>query len=622
MKRLFTILIVYGLLLLSGCEPEQQTNVLLPPSNLSYVHVIGAAESGQGFTTPRPAVQTSSTPAFHLVSVKGANGGEYIDGEVTLDSVSGIISLANGHQLIDGDYYASVSVKNNYGDTDFTDVFQFTVLPSIVSGITYTPNEYTIMRGEEELTTEAPTIEGGSSPYTFKSVNNSFFAIDSASGVVSLPQTSALDAGVYNLSVTVTNATNEDVVASNAIKVNYESAPYEITYTNPTPTVPVGHTFIIDAPVTKGTNKFGNTIAYSLVNNYNNLFTINPSTALITFTADPTLVNLNDTFKLDVKAVNAYGEYVKENAVNVTIVEAKDWAPYNLMYDPNYSKVFQGDNFTSVTPIIGGLTDNLIYTLENDFDIFAIDENSGVLSYLPQVDPSAVEPGNYELNIEATNPYGLTLFPDAYSVEIVSSEPEVIFTDGFEDIPADVPEYVESPTECRFGKFVSYSVLGVPSIKSGDQWFQGFDYRSSTPGDNANYPYRPGIFIVNGKQKGEDYLVSDEIDFTYHNNLKLTLIAASKYGTEAANSEIEMYATTNFTGDPTTTTWIQIDIPATKNLSNQSFVTNPIIDFDLNQLAGKKVRLAFKVYTIGDSESSMSRNYWINTIQISGSRFR
>lgn len=127
------------------------------------------------------------------------------------------------------------------------------------------------------------------------------------------------------------------------------------------------------------------------------------------------------------------------------------------------------------------------------------------------------------------------------------------------------------------------------------------------------WTFTAGFASVNGfgDQNDEDWLISPEIDMD--NSTAETF--NFKYKNRFNGPLIELYYTTNYTGNPTTTTWTALSLGSlvANNTStvSTSFTTHPAVN--ISALTGS-VRFAFKYY----GTATLIKEWQIDDIEISG----
>jgi hypothetical protein len=119
-----------------------------------------------------------------------------------------------------------------------------------------------------------------------------------------------------------------------------------------------------------------------------------------------------------------------------------------------------------------------------------------------------------------------------------------------------------------------------------------------------------------------DWLISPEIDMDNSTNETFTFKTKNQYPGAttgvAPTINLELKYTTNYTGDPTTTTWINIPFPASVLASNTTAAVltaqTTHAPFDISFVSGTNVRFAFRYY----GTPTASKLWQIDDIEIAG----
>ena len=165
------------------------------------------------------------------------------------------------------------------------------------------------------------------------------------------------------------------------------------------------------------------------------------------------------------------------------------------------------------------------------------------------------------------------------------------------------------------------------NTNTSGEW-TAFDVASPTD----KWTFTAAYALINGYQDESDldWLVSPSIDmdqstgeaFVFKSRNRFAGIAGTVSASNPApNVNIELKYTTNFTGDPQTTTWTTLTLPAaflasnttTSTLSTQ--ITNTV---DVSAINGSDVRFAFRYYGLGGATGSTSKEWVIDDIEVTG----
>jgi len=131
-------------------------------------------------------------------------------------------------------------------------------------------------------------------------------------------------------------------------------------------------------------------------------------------------------------------------------------------------------------------------------------------------------------------------------------------------------------------------------------------WTTSNQGNGTNY-YAVMNGFVGSSNANEDWLISKSVSLAGKTKAIVNFTTDVRY----AGNALQVYATENYTGDPTTTTWVQL--PATLDTNTAAFgdwVSSGNVD--LAAFLGKNVRIAFK-YT---STTSASATWEIDDFKI------
>ncbi len=125
-----------------------------------------------------------------------------------------------------------------------------------------------------------------------------------------------------------------------------------------------------------------------------------------------------------------------------------------------------------------------------------------------------------------------------------------------------------------------------------------------------------------GDEDDLDWLISPAINLNNSTNETFAFKSKNRYaGTTTGTSpniNLELKYTTNYTGDPSTTTWINIVLPASVATSNNTTATLSALathaGIDISTIAGTAVRFAFRYY----GTATAAKEWQIDDIEIAG----
>lgn len=141
------------------------------------------------------------------------------------------------------------------------------------------------------------------------------------------------------------------------------------------------------------------------------------------------------------------------------------------------------------------------------------------------------------------------------------------------------------------------------SVKGDEVW------KTSNQGTGSNYYAVMNGFATTSKEN-EDWLVSKAVSLTGYTSYTLSFDSDVRY----TGNVLEVYATDNYTGKASTTTWTKLNATLDTNSGAFGFVNSGNID--ISSFAGKNFRLAFK-YT---STTTASSTWEIDNVKIKGKK--
>ncbi|MDZ7877005.1 MAG: endonuclease [Saprospiraceae bacterium] len=159
------------------------------------------------------------------------------------------------------------------------------------------------------------------------------------------------------------------------------------------------------------------------------------------------------------------------------------------------------------------------------------------------------------------------------------------------------------------------------------------DFGTNTSGDWTTvdvasptdiWRFTSGYAQINGfgDEDDQDWLISPAINMNIATNETFAFKSKNRYAgatTGAApNTNLELKYTTNYTGDPSTTTWVTLTLPASVATSNNTTSTLSASashsGIDISAIAGTNVRFGFRYY----GTAAASKDWQIDDIQIAG----
>lgn len=546
-----------------SCDDEEENKDVMAPSGLRYASVSEVYE-GKVMETACPVVFSTSKPKFEIAAGTAEEGGVYVEGEFQIVDTTGIIKLKVDNELIAGTYFLDIKVSNRAGEVVFPKAFELIVLPSAIEGLRYTPLQQVVVRGLEGQKTTIPEFKG-TNPVTFTLSENSDFTIDSATGEISLPLDSQLDAGEYRLSVVATNVTGEQIF-NEVVRIDVQTLPYDLVYSTKT-YLGVQQTQAKQSvePTINGTGP----VSYSLKNNFD-AFTIDPVSGVVLLPQAHTLAI--DTYSLTVVATNEHGSVDFVDALSFEIIAIQAIIATDLTYaSANYS-INQAFAFTSDVPTVSGSTPT--YSLVDNYGEFTIDAATGVISL---TEGNALAIGDYPLTVKATNLAGEATFTDVITITVKAAVVEQLFEDGWDNVSP-------SSGDTGLGNMLTYSSVGDPVQASNNKWTRGWGNWSVL--DQAGTTVR-GAVMIPQKTENDDWLMTPSVDLTNHVKTKVNFAGYSKYGVDA--STLKLLVSEDYNGDVATATWVELafdKLPTTSPSKDR--------EVDLSQFDGKTVTIALR----------------------------
>jgi len=173
-----------------------------------------------------------------------------------------------------------------------------------------------------------------------------------------------------------------------------------------------------------------------------------------------------------------------------------------------------------------------------------------------------------------------------YNGEVITAtsaaaDNKTVTCSGEVTVPVTLP-YAESFTDCGTQKWTSVSVASTTN------WTCGSGYQS--------------INGFGGGVASNDYLVSPVFNLDSYSNEVLTFESYNQYA-DVTYPPIELLYTTNYTGNPATTSWTTHT--ATWSAQNSLTVT-PSGDIDISGISGTKVQFAFHYISSGTGSGTSS----------------
>ena len=368
--------------LFTGCDDDDVSGDRL--TELTYSD--GEVALGQTYVSAQPSVYSPSTPSFAVTRVK--HNGTVIDDQtmMSIDASTGVITAAavNDQQGL-GEYLVSVRVTNDAGSTVYDDVFRL-----VVKGILF-GDDVKVTRGEkktfsvegayfvqEEGTVFSLVLPEGKTEEDYKGIS-----LDPETCALTVDETA--EAGFYPISVSVKNLTNSSgTTFSDLTTLIVESEPYDLAYAPAQVTLVTseGHTSAV--PTVKAASQAdGLTVTYALANNFDNQFSIDPATGVISLPEDNALPAELKSYKLSVEVTNSLGTTTFTDIYEVILDPDKPIDPITAVTYPDAFPVElgPGEAWTSGRPTVTGAAIGVRYELVGAPQGVTIDNKTGIISF-------------------------------------------------------------------------------------------------------------------------------------------------------------------------------------------------------------------------------------------------
>lgn len=310
--------------LFSSCMKEKEATQTLYYSSLSN---IGPSMS---YITPAPTWKGNEPSSFAITSVK-LDGKAVESSSFSINAQTGAISIMDTENLPAGTYTVDVSCVCAGVSYTFAEAFTMYMTAAVPEKVSVMPEggesgtgvvKIDIADMKTNSLSCSVVAEGDCvSISSFELVQEEgceYFAISNA-GKISVNKNFKGEyvPGVYSIAVKVITPAGEKVFPD-VLKVDITSRPVSLTYLPAEVEVETGSSYATDAPAFVGSVE-GLQYSLSSVTPASDKISIDASTAVISLSGDESFVP-GDSYCVAVKAVNAYGEAVFDNALKINIV--------------------------------------------------------------------------------------------------------------------------------------------------------------------------------------------------------------------------------------------------------------------------------------------------------------
>lgn len=210
-------------------------NVISKPLNLLYKPNAVRVEQNTAHESQLPTIQGSEGMTYAIKSITPEATG------FTIDEKTGKISLAENSPLnINNVYKIDVTVTNEYGSTDFAEVYTVTIVDFIepIQPETFT---YVVPETYEEKAYEipvSPDFIGGEVIFSFinntgiiqEQIDNNKITIDPVSGTISIAADNTLVPGNYTINVKVVGPTEDKGEATTTVSLEIKANPNKFIF--------------------------------------------------------------------------------------------------------------------------------------------------------------------------------------------------------------------------------------------------------------------------------------------------------------------------------------------------------------------------------------------------------
>ena len=409
------------------------------------------------------------------------------------------------------------------------------------------------------------------------SVDSSMAGIDPETGVVTLMFPSgAASVGEYLVSVAVTSDGNV-VHYPDVLRVVVRGICFE----EPSVVLQRGEELLIPADKVYLAQTEGTLFALDMPEETSVSYagiSLDPRTCAVSVSADTDA----GVYPISIRATNLTNpEGALFSDVLTLTVESK---PYALSYDPASITLVPKEGHVSPRPTVRAMSvtqgERVSYSLEEDYDLFSIDAESGVITLPGDLDLVSDAPKSYALQVNVANDKGTSAFPEIYTVTIDPDKqaepvtgvtyPGVSMTDGV-SLASGEPWVSEAPR-------IEGSTVGIEwSVEDAPQGV-GIDRKSGVVTLDAGHhvAFGESVLKIRVKNQGmaEPYLY--ELPFKVDPVIWQVKLGTNSASNTLVNSGISNMDRFSFLGKmyPSSATSIQVKLGWGKSTSGNYIDAN------------------------------------------------
>lgn len=611
--------VVLAVVLFSGCEKDDASGD--PLTGLTYSE--GEVALGQAYVSAQPSVYSPSTPSFAVTRVKHNGTAMNDQTMMSIDASTGVITAAavNDPQGI-GEYLVSVRVTNDAGSTVYDDAFRL-----VVKGILF-GEDVKVTKGEAKTF----PVEGA---YFVQGEGTVFSLVlpegkteEDYKGISLDPETCALtvdetaEAGLYPISVSVKNLTNSaGTIFSDLTTLVVESKPYNLVYDPAQVTLVTSEGLTSAVPTVQAASQAdGLTVTYALDNNFDDQFSIDPATGVISLPEDNLLPGEYKSYKLSVNVTNSLGTTTFTDVYEVILDPDKPIEPITAVVYPDAFPVElgPGEAWTSSRPTVTGAAIGVRYELVGAPQGVTIDNKTGIISFAAGHQMPFAEDNKLTIRVKnsgmdegfETQVGDFFVNPVLWTVVISGNTKEdALVNSGIGNMDrysymGPIMGTTSSQVKLAWGKsssgnFVEY--VGNKTLADGVTLSQNNDWLVSEEIEIPDYGFNPAVMFDISNRYGSDV----------QNPLELYIIEINASNVYVKGEEEQ---DGNLDSQPSSLPWELVSVVNPYTVSAWGDVQARVYDIPA-QYKGKTIRFALRYYNPSANQNN-SRTYRIMNLRV------